>query len=400
MAKFFEGLPGAARDNLCPLLDKYWQLFDTQGLPALDYFGNYRRFGNWITRALCNRPPNGNDPYGPQTCFRKRYRIDYRVDWRDLDETTPVNFSSTSFIEVWGPIRGYVWIPTGQPDRGPIGLFCNHGNGLSAEGIQQTQMYGNSSPGDGDFRFTILAVTDLTPTATCTGPLIDPRVPFMPSDWRVENNYTYETNEGPSFTIPLIFAYGQLDVNINGEISIPVNITPKVDLNINPSFNFPIDIDIPIGGGPPVLRPRVPPPVDPGPPALPPSPRPDDFEPSPPPATKPPDVPDPDDPASPEPEQICSIRAAIVTTTAVSPTSSPTIIGQDGNPDIYAPSLGYINFAYRVSGNAIAWGPDVPIKNRRQFCEVTWPAGAVDVKGTPKPGISWSISPVWECRDA
>lgn len=397
MATFFGGLPNAAKDTLCPLLDKYWQLFDRDGLPALDYFGNYRRFGNWITRSLCNRPPSGNDPYGPQTCYRKRYRISYRINYRDLDETTPIDLVATSTVEVWGPLRGYVWDIQGQNGRGPATLRCNHGDGLTPDGIQQTVMYGNSSPGDGDFRFTIISVTDLTPSTSCTGPLIDPEVPFMPPDWTIENDYTYEDNNGNSFTVPLVFVYGQLKIDVTGNISIPVNITPKVNINIDPTFNFPIDIDIPIGGGEPIIQPRTPPPTAPPDTSDPSIPKEDDFEPFPTPPSKPPDVPDPTDPSTPDAAQRCVIKGAIVTTISITPTASPTVIGQDNNPDIYAPSLGYINFAYRIGNGAIAWGNDLPVKNKRHFIEVSWPAGAVDVKGTPKPGVVWSITPVWEC---
>jgi hypothetical protein len=358
------------------------------------------QFQNLASRLSCNKPPNDDEEERPPTCWPKNYRIDYTVFYTDLDENPPQNFQQTSFVTVRGPIRKYEWEFSGQSGRGPAGLYVYHSGLTNPNVVERTVMFGTSSPNDGNFKFTINGVTDLSPSTACALPPIVPPPPYSPGDWSGTTFVNFTYNDGLDLTIPVAFFIGLAKIDINGEIVVPINLDFSPNINIDPTFDFNFDVDIPIGGGEPRILPPSRRPPDGNPPLPPLPPADDDFEPFPPPATKPPDVPDPDDPAPPEPEQICSIRAAIVTTTAVSPTSSPTLIGQDGNPDIYAPSLGYINFAYRVSGNAIAWGPDVPIKNRRQFCEVTWPAGAVDVKGTPKPGIVWSISPVWECRDA
>lgn len=101
-------------------------------------------------------------------------------------------------------------------------------------------------------------------------------------------------------------------------------------------------------------------------------------------------------PSRPQTERV--MVGAIVTSTGVLPERRITVIGQDDNPDIYAPALGYISFRVRSGIAATAWTTDIPVKNRRQAIQCPWFGGAIDVRGTPMPGVTWQITPVYETR--
>lgn len=112
--------------------------------------------------------------------------------------------------------------------------------------------------------------------------------------------------------------------------------------------------------------------------------------------TVPPDVPTPvlpPSPDSPQSDTTTIIRACVVTVSSISPQS--TLIPQVGNPDIYAPNLGFIQFLI-ASGNSLAWTSDIPVKNKRNFISCPWIGGAIAVRGTPRPGVAWTISPVYD----
>lgn len=397
MVSFYDAVKDAAKTVWCAASGLAGALWDTALGNENGLSLSPDQFGNLVSRLTCNKPPEPSEEDRPPTCWPKNYRIDYTVFYKDLDEVPIRNLETTSFVIVRGPIRKYEWEFSGQSDRGPAGLYVYHSSLTNPDVIERTFMFGTSSPNDGNFRFTINGVTDQSPSTPCALPPVTPPPPYSPGDWTGVTNVNFTYVDGLDLTVPVAFFIGLAKVDINGEFVIPVNLDFSPNINIDPTFDFNVDIDIPINGDeprvlPPSRRPSPPPDT-----SNPPIPREDDYEPFPPPPTKPPDVPDPSDPDTPEPTQRCVIKGAIVTTTSVTPTASPTIIGQGDNPDIYAPSLGYINFAYRVGSGSIAWGNDLPVKNRRHFIEVTWPAGAVDVKGTPKPGVTWNITPIWEC---
>lgn len=71
-----------------------------------------------------------------------------------------------------------------------------------------------------------------------------------------------------------------------------------------------------------------------------------------------------------------------------------TWVPQPGdNPDIYVPGLGNVSFLVVVDGKEV-WSKEYPVKNKQQFIE--WD-GALDahwVAGTPRPGVSFTVTPV------
>lgn len=97
------------------------------------------------------------------------------------------------------------------------------------------------------------------------------------------------------------------------------------------------------------------------------------------------------------PEGERRIVGVIVSSTSVSSKNRLTTIFQQGNPNIFAPSLGHVNFLCRIGdGRVAAWTEDVKVKNRRMLIPCPWPQGAVDVKGTPNAGVAFTLTPVYD----
>lgn len=204
-----------------------------------------------------------------------------------------------------------------------------------------------------------------------------------------DNNYhrpniefNYQPDFGPEVNLNGILIFARPTVNFNGNLNIPV----RIDLGgVNPTFNGQLNLNGPLlqfNFGSPNYSPS-------------PSPTPDDF-------TPPPDVPEvPDDvptpilppsPNVPDDDTTPVIRGVIVTSTIVP--GNAGIIYQDGNPDIYIPNIGFVNFLVAI-GQQVAWTVDLPVKNRRCLIPCPWEGGAIAVRGTPREGVSWQLSPVY-----
>lgn len=195
-------------------------------------------------------------------------------------------------------------------------------------------------------------------------------------------NITYTNSSSVDVTIPVIFIFAKATLNLKGELNIPVRIDlGGVNLQIGGSINLNTgDVNLNFGN-PNYSRNGLP--------------NPDAYEPDPSLPDIPPDVPDdvavpPTDQSEPETSRV--IRACIVTASTVPDDIS--LIYQIGNPNITAPNLGYVSFAINAGGK-VAWTSDIPVKNQRNFIECTWDGGAVAVRGTPRPGVEWTITPVY-----
>lgn len=216
----------------------------------------------------------------------------------------------------------------------------------------------------------------------CGNPAPFPR-PLEPGDNFYDTDIIYNDGNDIEVNVPINIGFGFPRIDIKGELNMPVNL--KFD------FDFPIDINgtINFNGGD--FNINYNPPGE--------SPAGDDDEP---PVTVPPDSePPPDDvPMPPEPppetdnkiDKRRIIKAVIVTVTETD--IEGTKIFQGENPDIYAPSLGYVAFFIRV-GKTGAWTSDIPIKNKRNFIPCPWALGAVDVRGTPRGTAQFILTPVY-----
>ncbi len=192
-------------------------------------------------------------------------------------------------------------------------------------------------------------------------------------------NWTDAT--GNTVTNNLTIVVGGAYINASASIQIPLKITIDGKLTINPSINLDvggITVNLP-GSGSPGQRPGDPTNNAPG------NPKPV----KPPPTNPVPDPPDPPDPGK-------SIIGCVVTCLDTPKGRASQIIQKD-NPDIYAPNLGFVNFLVRLGdGTSTAWTSDIPVKNVRNLIECPWEYGAIDVRGTPQPGVEFDITPIYK----
>lgn len=194
-------------------------------------------------------------------------------------------------------------------------------------------------------------------------------------------------------------------IGVNADINIPISANIDIGgISFSPTINLDFNIAegafkvepgaFPISFGGIVIN-NSPPPWNSPPGGLPPgtgAPRPLPGS-TPPPS--PPDAPDPPEKRPPSGERV--IIGALVTTTSVASWQRATVIGQGDNPDIYAPDLGHINFLCRLgTGTTGGWTPDQKVKNRRCLIPCEWKYGAIEVKGTPQPGVTWTITPIYD----
>lgn len=376
MATFYEALGNAARSGICSYLDNYgnWLGYVQRYLPnpATGFSQAALGLGQ---RILCNREPppfEGEIPFEGGQCEGVFYRWNYTIYRKNLATDVETNEGTTSISGIRGQVK-----KVGIEDPGTSVLF--YAIGTNPDGSdQRINGFGSGSwsPGTYSWRWEgeVVRIDGQPDTCGNPTPIVQPPQPPV-----VNIPITYTNNEGNNVTIPVGFVYAPVNVNLNGTLSIPV----RVDLG---GVNFNGDINLPDGEFN----------IDFGNPSYPPgSPSPDRYDPDPDVPDIPPDVPGNDgEPPDelPEPETIRLLRACIVTVTILP--DNITEVFQEDNPNVFIPRLGNVQFAIRV-GNRLSWTAEIPVKNRRQFIPCPWEGGAIDVKGTPQPGVSWVITPVY-----
>lgn len=382
-------MAGSFQDELLSGLRSAW-------CQALEYGGNFldalpdplvdsgqvpiARLNRWLYRQFCNRepPPAPAPPFtGGQCPVAYVVTYTYTYDTRSIPppnivtDTTTMNF-------VYGYVRGLRIV------RGTIHQVVIEGGTNGAPSTPQDYGGFSVAPGGGQgiISASIVSVARMDGFADDCGdppPIIPPPAPGYND---IDINIEYSPVTGPNITIPVNFIFAPVRVNINGEAYVPIDIdVGGVDARINGEFNLNTgDITFNFGNR------NYPPSNAPKPPDY----RPDDDLPD-----NPPDVPNgfvPPSPTDPEPDTTRIIRAVIVTTSTV-PNTVTTLL-QDNNPDVLLPDLGLVSFAIAV-GKGVAWTTDIRVKNKRQFIPCPWEGGALRVRGTPRPGVIWTITPVY-----
>lgn len=374
MTTFLDSLNNTIKNAFCAYLDTFegfqsW-FFENDAIPTTPPTLVAAR---WANRALCNMepPPFTGPPFQGGQC-----PVTYSI-------TTEIYACVTAGCGTQGPygLGNYLGPITGlrggfQPGQG-WGVFISH---AGVESYFNLSSGGPTTYVSFDVQNPILTRLDGQPD-NCGNPTppIDPTPPPYP---RIPRDVPYQDNDGNNFTIPIILVFAPVRVNIDGTLNVPFRI--QLDPEFNVEFNGTLNINngnINFNFGNPNIAPG-------------PFPQPDDFDSPDNTPGYPPTVPNSISPISPtpaEPETKEVIRAVIVTVTAN--TSASTVIYQDNNPDIYAPDLGFINFAISVD-NAVAWTSNIPVKNFRNFIQCDWEGGAIEVRGTPRPGVAWTITPI------
>lgn len=202
-----------------------------------------------------------------------------------------------------------------------------------------------------------------------------------PPNPEINYNFDYTDSSGNTVNVDARINIGPFTINSNNQVSVPFTISyaPDYSTSFHGAFNSDGEMEFNFGdsnynfGGTPGCQPN-----------------PDNFVPD---ADTPDDVTGSDEPPDPEEDDPTPvIRGCIVTTTVIPEHQS--IIYQDDNPDIMIPRLGNVQFLIAI-GNRAAWSDDIPVRNRRHFIACPWEGGAIQVRGTPAPGVQWSISPCY-----
>lgn len=215
-----------------------------------------------------------------------------------------------------------------------------------------------------------------------------PEIGDLPAGWnQAGGDITYVNNEGNNVTVPVVAAFGYASLNVDADITVPVTVDVgginfEVDFNLNTGDIqlFPTNNDY---GD----RRRGTKPTD----VVPPEGDTPDY-----PSGLPPQLPGID---GGEPEREAAIVAVVVTVTEFDNGLVGTLFQSD-NPDISIPNFGYISFLCRVGTIDSAWTSDIPVKNRRNVIPCPLPWGAIQVKGTPRQGVSWVLTPLYSKKEA
>lgn len=397
MPDFSTALKDAAKGALCSYLDGFaaflrlpWLPF-TSGLVPLLAAESLR---STIARNLCNKEvPPLPIPYSGGQCDTL-YTVTVTATGTEIPATAGKAQTATGSNTWRGPItsvRLYNPHPvTGAPGFHILGRSSNPSptwNGFFPVLFFSDSIFESVSIDS----ISVVRVDGLVDD--CGNPLPDTK-PYNKDDYSYDIDITYTNNDGVDITVPVGVAVGlaYLDADLN--LTVPINFTFSPNFNFDPTFKFDIPVnfnfntnDFDFG----IPTPTGDPPI-----TLPPPPDFDfdfDFDIGPTPAP-PPDVP-PDPPDDPEPPLSPVIRGVVVTTTSVESGANVSTIGQDLNPDVYVPDLGLVSFQILTRGGVAAWTEDIRVKNKRTFITCPWPGGAIDVKGTPRPGVSMSLSKVY-----
>lgn len=417
MSTFNEGLRNAVRSTLCEVVNDPAAGLALLAAPFIPIGVTLAAAASFLaTRYLCNNPPppQGAAPIpftGGQCPVGYRVTVTYRPSggvWR-VGSTSPDQGTTqprTAAANFWGEIGGVTAELDGVDSAQSIstwGIFvtCRGRFTPSLEPrtpapVQRLVIGSQAVQGVGA-RVVIQSVTvsriDNQPDNCGNVPVVIPVIP--PSGITRNTNITFTNSNNVNVTIPVGLAFFQafVDANLNLQIPFTFSITPTV--NFNATFN--------VGTGDVIIQffPRNAPP--PGaapipPPGLPPggrNPGGGDFIAPPPPPPSDPEF-NPPPPADP-PNRERVIIGAAVTVTNDSADNRSTVFQSGGNPDIIVPDLGMVQFHVRV-GSSTFWTINQRVSNVRALIPCPWAGGAFDVRGTPRPGVTWNITPIYNSQ--
>lgn len=392
MASYFDAIAGAARQALCKILDAPAAAIELSkkvyGLSPQTPPYNLPRT---IQKLVCNNPPI--DPYVPPfqggQCPVK-YNINYTSKDKPIDDVTR---TVTAAKVVWGPVLGFSYVTDpgySRPNRFQVNCFGD--GGLSAPLAAPvlldvtSSIYGTTR--NPLFSVTINSVTRVDGLAdNCGNPPPVTIPPFNPGDniTNITTNYTDNYGNVVNLTVPV--AIGYFHVDINGNFNIPFNVQVDPTLNITGNINLGDGgITFNFGGNgngnKDLPDPR-------------PDPQPGDKQPVGNPPAQPPDTGNPKPPTPDNKQEQNVIVGALVTTLDINNLGIGEVFQDPDNPQVFIPDLGLIHFRIDVAG-ASGWTSDIRIKNRQQYVPCPELAGAIDVVGTPRLGVNWVITPVYD----
>lgn len=379
MAGFLQALSDGARAGACSLLgtEPYIaDMIDRLGFP--DPLGARSVVPDFWRNSLCSTPapPPPGPPFTGGQC-QASYNV--VVTWVGQSRTfqgTCVDSSGSSNGSIVGPIT---FLGIERTDVGSS--FFLTARFRDRNGQQATIATSGFSDQCGGGTITNITVSRIDGLPdNCGDPPPVPE-PLEPDDVTINQNITYQNNDGLDVTIPVIFVYARANIDARANITIPFTANINGELNVTGNLNLDGTVNINIGTAGGAGSPKDPrkSPCD------------DIAIPT---ETPPEDPTDSEQPDQPDREREETIIGVLVTVTSLANERASTIVQVD-NPDIYVPSLGHVNFLCRVGETSGGWTTDIQVKNRRHLIQCPWSLGAVAVRGTPQPGVTWELTPIY-----
>lgn len=258
---------------------------------------------------------------------------------------------SDTFRNIQGPVQSITVTNSSTilVDGNGISRSATHGSSNSPFTFQRTE-----APG-----FDINECGDAPP--------VQPPFPPQPPGGEELPPIQIDGPGGPIVFPPVGILYAPIEINVNNDIVVPIRLLLEPEIYLDGEFNITGDeINISIGGGGPGE-------------CLPPEPEETEQN---------------DDPAEPF-RRFIAVRVQ-ATIPGNFPDSLSQIFQTGGNPDVWIPDLGLVQFQIETNpdGTNLAWGRDHRVKSQNQIIFTDSPYGAVNVRGTPRPGVSFTITPI------
>lgn len=369
MARFFEEVQTAVRASACAVLSANEFIngaIGTVSPGSRDFFNDYvnktRRLIGCTSPDI--QPPD--PPFVGGQCPGVSYQIQYGA------AADVFNCSGTFLSD---RTRSFGNVST--PRLGPIGAIrvvganptnCGFGNyNLRVERPDGSLIFQSNnifSPGvTGNAR---MEITSFTPAVVRVDALPDdcgslPPVYPPPTTINIDIDIDYDDDDGNPINITIPFIFAPIKVNFDGSLEIPFSFdfggfTFDGTLDLGPDFD--VDINLPPlprgeGQGTDVLPPG-----------------------------------DPENEVDPE-EGREKIIGVVVSST-IDAQSNLTNIATTNMPNIVAPRLGSVKFAYSV-GVSTFWSNDIDVKGQRVFIPCPFSQGADAAVASPVPGVSMSF---------
>lgn len=332
---------------------------------------------NLWRNALCDTdapPPN------PPAFTGGQCPVDYNVtgtyNYQILQGGSCNNRTAQFQVVIRGPVRynGLVITPVNESSSTAVAEFTSGtGQTIRPNGVSFSPSCNQPSVSG----LSVVRVDGLLDN--CGNPEPD-YPPLTPPDVTIPRDVPYTNSDGIDVTIPVVFVFARATIDVDANVTIPFTLNLSPTLNITGTVNVDGTVNFNFGGGTATTLPKDPRKGDCGDIALPDGEVPEDPTDS-----------DKDPQKDRDREEV--IKGVLVTVTSLSNERASLIIQSD-NPDIYAPSLGHVQFLCRVGDTSAAWTSDQPVKNRRNLVPCPWADGAIAVRGTPQPGVTWELTPI------
>lgn len=319
-------------------------------------------------------PPPSEPPFTGGQCFTT-YDVSTTATLRI--NVPPSEDTSTRTDRFTGQINGLSEKPNSSSGKD---IVLNY---TRPDGVQQEfTLYGYSGT---NASFTSYGITGIVRVDglpdNCGDPPVLPVPPPDPGSNVRTPTVTYDDKDGNPITISPTIVVGIAYINASAQVIVPIEVNFNAEVSLTANLNISTGgITFSPGSGSNKRRYPDDNCVGDGW---------DDFDDG---GDLPPSA---EDPSTDEPKDEEDVIVAVIVTVTSMESGKPTQILQSGNPDIYAPYLGFVNFLIKPANTfGAAWTTDIPVKNRRHFIKCPWDGGAIAVDGTPLPGVEWALTPV------